>query len=86
MDGKSIQQILRPQHIVAAIGLFSGGEVPKDVPGIESFQGDPIVHSSHFQGPKGTVEGKKVLVVGTGSSGTDIALDYSLQGADVTVT
>ncbi len=49
-------------------------------PGMEAFDG-PIVHSSHYRNPAPFVD-KRVLVVGFGNSGGEIALDLAEAGVD----
>jgi len=53
-------------------------------PGIETF-GGPIVHSSRYRNPK-PFAGRRVLVVGFGNSGGEIALDLAEAGIDVTLS
>ena len=50
-------------------------------PGIEDF-GGPILHSSAYRNPS-PFTGKRVLVVGYGNSGAEIALDLAEAGIDV---
>jgi cation diffusion facilitator CzcD-associated flavoprotein CzcO len=50
-------------------------------PGMESFAG-PVLHSSAYRNPA-PFAGKRVLVVGYGNSGAEIALDLSEAGLDV---
>ncbi|XP_026390392.1 probable indole-3-pyruvate monooxygenase YUCCA10 isoform X2 [Papaver somniferum] len=76
-----------PEHYVAtflvvATGENSKGFIPK-IPGIESFAGD-ILHSSEFKSGK-EYNGKKVLVVGCGNSGMEIAYDLSNHGASTSI-
>jgi cation diffusion facilitator CzcD-associated flavoprotein CzcO len=52
-------------------------------PGIETFRG-PIVHSSDYRNPD-AFKGKRVLVVGFGNSGGEIALDLAEVAIDVTI-
>lgn len=57
--------------------------IPKPSPGQENYK-DIIEHSSqHESGAPWT--GKKALVVGTGSSGHDISLDFFNNDADTTL-
>lgn len=71
-------------HVIMATGLGGGKpKMPAPFPGQETFQGQ-ITHSARHSGGA-AYKGKKVLVVGTGSSGHDIALDLSNYGADVTM-
>ena len=76
------ERSIRPSHVIMAIG-FSGIPTLPRFEGMERFKGT-IMHSS---GPTSTlgVEGKKVVVVGAGNSGHDIAQDLYLRGADVTM-
>ena len=53
-------------------------------PGIETF-GGPILHSSTYRNPAPFV-GKRVLVIGYGNSGAEIALDLAEAGIDVTLS
>jgi cation diffusion facilitator CzcD-associated flavoprotein CzcO len=52
-------------------------------PGMEQFRG-PILHSSRYRNPA-PFAGQRVLVVGYGNSGAEIALDLSEAGVDVTL-
>ncbi|OBZ66258.1 putative indole-3-pyruvate monooxygenase YUCCA11 [Grifola frondosa] len=74
---------LRVKYIVFANGF--GGGVPSvpDVPGQDSFLGE-IVHSSAFRSAEDYL-GKRVLVVGSGNSGHDIAQDLAMHDIDVTM-
>jgi cation diffusion facilitator CzcD-associated flavoprotein CzcO len=73
---------LHPRHLVLATG-FNRLPVMPTVPGSEDF-GGLIAHSSSYRGNDQLAE-KRVLVVGTGSSGMDIAKDAWLGGAEVTL-
>jgi cation diffusion facilitator CzcD-associated flavoprotein CzcO len=53
-------------------------------PGMETF-GGPILHSSHYRNPAPSA-GKRVLVVGYGNSGAEIALDLAEAGVDVALS
>src|SRR3979490_2662546 len=50
-------------------------------PGSEIYRG-PVVHSSEYRNPT-SYAGKRVLVVGFGNSGGEIALDLAIAGVDV---
>ena len=79
-DGST--RTLMPRHIVMATGASGIANIPK-IPTIENYKGT-IQHSSTYK--NGTQwKGKKVLVLGTGSSGHDIAQDLHSNGADVTM-
>ncbi|EEQ84673.1 flavin-binding monooxygenase [Blastomyces dermatitidis ER-3] len=81
----STSRTVHPHHVVLATG-HSGEPLVPNVPGKEQFQGE-IYHSSqhkHASDHEGK-KGKKVVVVGTGNSGHDIAQDFYENGADVTM-
>jgi cation diffusion facilitator CzcD-associated flavoprotein CzcO len=67
------------KHVVFSTGV--SGSIPKipHMTGIENFKGE-VIHSAEFTtGAK--YKGKKVLVVGTGNSGHDVAQDLVVNGA-----
>jgi cation diffusion facilitator CzcD-associated flavoprotein CzcO len=66
--------------VVVATGLADYPHEP-NWPGMETF-GGPILHSSAYHNPA-PFAGKRVLVVGYGNSGGEIALDLSEAGGDV---
>jgi cation diffusion facilitator CzcD-associated flavoprotein CzcO len=74
------KRTVRCRHIVLALGV-SGGlpQVPK-LAGSDAFAGD-IIHSSAFKNGA-DYKGKRVVVVGTGNSGHDVAQDLVMKGAD----
>lgn len=73
---------LHPRHLVLAIGVF--GEARRiSLPGAGEFQGDIITSQEYRSDPDAA--DRRALVVGTGSSGHDIAQDYAVHGADVTM-
>ncbi|PGH03010.1 hypothetical protein GX51_04328 [Blastomyces parvus] len=76
---------LHPHHVALATG-HSGEPLVPNFPGKEKFQGE-IYHSSQHNGAceHEGIKGKKVIVVGTGNSGHDIAQDFYENGADVTM-
>lgn len=72
--------------IFDAVMICSGHHVypnlPTDsFPGLDQFQGK-YMHSRDYKGPL-TFQGKRVLVVGLGNSGTDIAVELSRHAAQV---
>lgn len=73
---------VQPTHLVMATGSHATPIIP-DIPGRDVFQGVQE-HSSQHAGPDGT-EGKKVVVVGSGTSAHDIAAACAAYGADVTM-
>lgn len=76
------QQTYRPQVLVIANGMFTKAHVPS-IADAELFKGQ-LLHSSEYR--TGAVfAGKRVLVVGTGNSGAEIACDLWEQGAKPTI-
>ncbi|XP_047963977.1 probable indole-3-pyruvate monooxygenase YUCCA11 [Salvia hispanica] len=70
------------EFLVVATGENSEGFIPP-VEGLGSFEGD-VLHSSKFENG-GRFEGKEVLVVGSGNSGMEIALDLANWGARTSI-
>lgn len=60
------------RFLVVATGEFSEKFMP-DIPGLDSFRGT-VIHSIDYKNEK-AFEGKRVLVVGCGNSGMEIALE-----------
>ena len=80
-DNGTVTQI-HPRHIVQATGVFGIPQRPT-IPGAAQFDG-LVVHASDYEG--GIAHpGTRVLVVGTGSSGHDVAQDLCKHGASVTM-
>jgi cation diffusion facilitator CzcD-associated flavoprotein CzcO len=71
-----------PKQIVMATSLAGVPFVP-DIPGMDKFKGT-IRHSTEHDSAREWV-GKKVLVVGTSSSGFDTAYDFARRNIDVTL-
>uniref|UniRef100_A0A8C0J1U5 Flavin-containing monooxygenase n=1 Tax=Chelonoidis abingdonii TaxID=106734 RepID=A0A8C0J1U5_CHEAB len=62
--------------VMVCIGYLSDPSLPlESFPGIETFQGK-YFHSRYYKHPD-VFEGKKVLVIGMGNSGVDIAIEAS---------
>jgi putative flavoprotein involved in K+ transport len=76
------ERMLHPRHLVLANGVSSYPLVP-DLPGLEDFQGQ-VIHSEGFDSGAGW-EGKNALIIGTGSSANDIALDLHSHGVRATL-
>ena len=64
--------VLRPRHIVFANGVSSYPLKP-EIPGLDTFKGE-VIHSEGFDSGA-PYAGKTAIVIGTGSSANDIALD-----------
>lgn len=78
------KQIIQPHHIIWCGGQFGADKLPI-FPTQSRFRG-AIYHSKYHQDAALLQPtGKKVVVVGTGNSGHDIAQDYFGNGAQVTL-
>lgn len=71
------------RHLVAATGIWSRPVVP-ELPGLGEFRGD-VVHSSRYRNA-GPYVGRRVLVIGAGNSGCEIAVGLAAAGASVTIS
>ena len=73
---------LHPRHIVMATGASGIPNLP-DIPALKAFRGK-VIHASQYQ--EGSAwRGRKAVVIGTGTSGHDIAQDLHSSGAQVTL-
>ncbi|MFP1646059.1 flavin-containing monooxygenase [Pontitalea aquivivens] len=77
------QRVLRPKHIIMATGGVSGRKSYPKLPGLENFKGT-VAHSADVR-PNDSFSGKKAIVVGTSTSGHDIALELTERGCQVTM-
>ncbi len=75
-------RIMHPRHLVFATGVSSIPVYP-DLPGLKDFAGT-VVHSGDFKNAKDW-KGRKALVLGSGTSGHDVAQELHAHGADVTI-
>ncbi|MBL6082453.1 NAD(P)/FAD-dependent oxidoreductase [Belnapia sp. T18] len=76
------ERVVHPRHLVFANGVSSYPVIP-DLPGLDEFEGQ-VIHSENFD--SGAVwTGKKALILGTGSSANDIALDLHSHGVSTTL-
>ncbi|CAK7273883.1 hypothetical protein SEPCBS57363_005877 [Sporothrix epigloea] len=78
-----------PRHVVLATGQ-SGKKYMPAMPGVESFKGELLCHSSEYPGAKPLPAGqedkvRQAVVVGSSNSGHDIAQDLYENGYDVTM-
>ena len=73
---------MHPRHLIFATGVSSIPSYP-DLPGLKDFAGT-VVHSGDFKDAE-TWRGRKALVLGTGTSGHDVAQELQAHGADVTI-
>lgn len=75
-------RVMHPRHLIFATGVSSIPYTPK-LPGIEDFKG-MVSHSGAFT-DAGKWRGRKALVLGSGTSGHDVAQELQAHGADVTL-
>ncbi|PLB43734.1 flavin-containing monooxygenase [Aspergillus steynii IBT 23096] len=82
--GDGSERTLHPRHLVWCTGHSGEPKIPT-FPGQENFKGT-VYHGSQHQDASGQdVKGKRVVVVGTGNSGHDIAQNFYENGAEVTM-
>jgi cation diffusion facilitator CzcD-associated flavoprotein CzcO len=77
------ERVMHPRHVVFCNGVST---IPKwpDLPGLEAFRGT-LRHSGGY-GSGLDWKGKRALVLGTGTSGHDVAQDLAVSGvADVSI-
>lgn len=74
---------VHPRHIVLATGGVSGRRKMPKLPGLDAF-GGIVAHSSDVR-PDDSFRGKRAIVVGTSTSGHDIALELTQRGCQVTM-
>ncbi|KAL8276357.1 hypothetical protein RQP46_011242 [Phenoliferia psychrophenolica] len=79
-DGKT--ETIRANAIVSACGLFSTPKLP-DIPGIETFK-KPMFHTAQWD-HSAEYAGKRVALIGTGSTGTQLAPFVAKAAASLTV-
>ena len=76
------ERTVRPRHLIFANGLVGFPRIP-DLPGLKDFAGD-VMHTAEFT--NGTNwRGRKALVLGTGTSGHDVAQDLHANGCEATI-
>jgi hypothetical protein len=73
---------MHPRHVVMATGVSGIPNIP-DIPALRDFTGT-VLHSSQYT-EAAPWKGKKVVVIGTGTSAHDIAQDLYSAGAHVTI-
>lgn len=75
-------KIMKPKHIVMAVGVSSVPNRTK-ITGINDYKGK-VIHSVDYDSGK-DYNGKNVLVYGTGTSAHDVAQDLYVHGANVKI-
>lgn len=73
---------MKPRHIVFANGIVGAPKIPQ-LPGLDDFKGT-VLHTHEYKSGAAW-KGKRALVLGTGTSGHDIAQDLYGHGADVKI-
>jgi putative flavoprotein involved in K+ transport len=76
------ERIMHPRHLIFATGVSSIPTTP-DLPGLADFAGE-VVHSGDFKHAE-QWQGCKALVLGSGTSGHDVAQELQAHGAEVTI-
>ena len=76
------KRVLHPRHVVMATGVSGIPNKPR-IPALDSFRGQ-VMHSHEYADAE-PWRGKRVVVIGTGTSGHDIAQDLYSAGAHVTI-
>ena len=76
------ERTMHPRHLVFATGVSSIPYTP-DLPGLDDFTG-VTVHSGEFR-DAAHWKGRKVMVLGSGTSGHDVAQELQAHGAAVTI-
>lgn len=80
--GPEGERTLHPAHLVVVTGT-SGEPWEPETPGRAEF-GGTVIHSHDHASGQGW-DGKRVAVIGAGTSAHDVAEDFTLGGADVTM-
>jgi cation diffusion facilitator CzcD-associated flavoprotein CzcO len=73
---------MHPRHVIMATGLSGPPSIP-DIPSLKNYKGT-VQHSTQYQDGDAWSD-KRVLIIGTGTSGHDIAQDLHSSGAKVTL-
>ncbi len=71
------------QFLICAVGALSKANMP-DIPGINDFAGE-VYHTGQWPHEPVSFEGKRVAVIGTGSSGIQAIPEIAKEAAHVTV-
>ena len=82
LKGEGGTLTLRPRHLVMATGVSGTPRVP-EIPGLSNFAGR-VIHSHDYDDAT-KWKGRDAIVIGTGTSGHDIAQDLHSGGVRVTL-
>ena len=80
--GDGTERTLHPRHLVFANGLVGSPRIP-ELRGLKDFKGDAM-HTAAFTNGANW-RGKQALVIGTGTSGHDVAQDLHANGCETTI-
>jgi putative flavoprotein involved in K+ transport len=73
---------MHPKHVIMATSV-SGAPIMPDIPSLKNFAGT-VTHSSGYASGE-RWKGKRALIIGSGTSGHDIAQDLHANGAHATI-
>lgn len=73
---------MRPRHVVMAVGVSGIPHMP-EIPTLENFAGK-VIHAGEY-GDSASLAGSTAIIIGTGTSGHDIAQDLCSNGAKATL-
>jgi len=76
------ERVMHPRHLIFATGVSSIPYTP-ELPGLANFAGTKV-HSGDFKNAE-QWKGRNAMVLGTGTSGHDVAQELHTHGADVTI-
>jgi putative flavoprotein involved in K+ transport len=76
------ERTVHPKHLVFANGLVGYPHIP-ELPGLKDFKGD-VLHTTEYTNGANW-RGKKALVIGTGTSGHDVAQDLHANGCETSI-
>ena len=79
-DGQ--KRVMHPRHVVMATGVSGIPNIP-EIPALRNYRGK-VMHASEYADAT-PWKGKRVLILGTGTSAHDIAQDLHSAGARVTI-
>ena len=79
----SAEQVIEAPFLISAVGTLSASFLP-DIPGVKDFAGE-VVHTGHWPEAGLSFEGKRVGVIGTGSSGVQVIPFIARQAKEVFV-
>lgn len=73
---------MRPRHVIMAVGVSGIPHIP-EIPTLENF-GGKVIHAGEY-GDSANLSGSTAIIIGTGTSGHDIAQDLYSNGANATL-